>query len=67
MAEIKIYRVPLFSSKNINVISVNGIPICACRGKRTTSEIITKISGYDVSLNDGRIDKAIEQIIKGGE
>lgn len=68
MRDIKVYRVPQFMSKRVNVICVYGIPFCTARGKKTTSEIIAKLSGYDVNVCDGRIerwreteDEAIEQ------
>ena len=64
MSEIKIYRVPQYMSKRVNVICVDGIPVCTVRGKKTTSDIVTKLSGYDVEINDGRISKIIRGIKK---
>lgn len=61
--EINVYRVPQLMSKRINVITVDGIPFCTVRGKKSTSDIVAKLSGYDVSICDGRIDKMVQQII----
>ena len=60
--DIKVYRVPQFMSKRVNVICVDGIPFCTVRGRKTTSDIIAKLSGYDVNISDGRIDKLAEQL-----
>lgn len=62
MRDIKVYRVPQFMSKRVNVICVDGIPFCTVRGEKTTSDIIAKLSGYDVNICDGRIDKLAEQL-----
>lgn len=44
-------------SKNVNVICVNGIPVCTARGRKTTNDIVAKLCGYDVEIKDGRINK----------
>lgn len=62
MRDIKVYRVHQFMSKRVNVICVDGIPFCTVRGRKTTSDIIAKLSGYDVNVSDGRIDKLAEQL-----
>lgn len=62
---IKIYRVPQYSSKMINVICVNEKPICTVRGKKSTSDIISKLSGYDIRVIDGRIEKLINKMKEG--
>lgn len=62
---ITTYRVPQLMSKRITVICVDGIPICAVRGKKSCSDIIAKLQGYEVTVIDGRIDKLIEQMQKG--
>ncbi len=59
--EIKVVRVPQFMSKNVNVIMVDGNPLCTCRGNRTTQSIVAKLQGYDVEIKDGRILKLIEK------
>lgn len=64
MSELKVYKVPQFMSKSVNVICVDGIPVCTARGKKTTSDIITRLSGYDVAITDGRIRKIADQINK---
>ena len=63
MRDIKVYRVPQLMSKRINVICVDGIPFCTARGKKSTSDIVAKLSGYDVDIIDGRIDKLAEQLL----
>lgn len=63
MRDIKVYRVPQLMSKRINVICVDGIPFCTVRGKKSTSDIVAKLSGYDVDIIDGRIDKLAEQLL----
>ena len=60
--EIKIVRVPQFMSKKVNVIVVDGKPLCTCRGDRTTQSIIARLQGYDVEIKDGRILKLIEEV-----
>lgn len=60
MSEIKVYRVPQYMSKRVNVICVDGVPVCTARGKKTTSDIIAKLSGYDVEIKDGRVNKLID-------
>ena len=58
--EIKVVRVPQFMSKKVNVIMIDGKPLCTCRGKFTTQSIIARLQGYDVEIKDGRILKLIE-------
>lgn len=57
MSEVTVYRVPQYMSKRVNVICVDGVPVCTARGKKTTSDIVARLSGYDVKTGDGRIDK----------
>ena len=64
MSDVKIYRVPQFMSKRVNVICVDGVPVCTVRGKKSTSDIIAKLSGYDVNICDGRINKISNRINK---
>ena len=58
--EIKVIRVPQFMSKKVNVIMVDGKPLCTCRGNFTTQSMIARLQGYDVEIKDGRILKLIE-------
>ena len=62
MKNITIHRVPQYMSKNVNVICVDGIPVCTARGNKTTSNIVAKLSGYDVEIKDGRINKLNRRI-----
>ena len=57
MSEITIHRVPLYMSKNVNVICVDGIPVCATRGNTAISNIVAKLIGCDVEIKDRRINK----------
>lgn len=61
---IKVYRVPQFSAKCVNVICVNDVPLCTVRGQKSTNAIITKLNGYDADITDGRIDRLIKQKLK---
>ena len=60
MSEIKVYRVPQYMSKRVNVICVDGVPVCTVRGKKITNDIVAGLSGYDVEVGDGRISKLID-------
>ena len=57
--DIKVIRIPQYMSKKVNVIIVDGQPLCTCRGNYTTQLIIAKLQGYDVDVKDGRINKLI--------
>ena len=57
MSDIKVYKVPQYMSKKVNVICVDGIPVCTARGSETISDIVAKLSGYDIDIKDGRINK----------
>lgn len=57
MGEVTVYRVPQFMSKRVNVICVDGVPVCTARGRKITSDIVAMLSGYDVETTDGRINK----------
>ena len=57
MGEVTLYKVPQYMSKKVNVICVDGIPVCTARGNKTTSDIVAKLSGYDIEILDGRINK----------
>ncbi len=59
---VEVIRVPQYMSKKVNVIIVNGKPLCTCRGIYTTQTILAKLQGYDVHIKDGRIEKLIERI-----
>lgn len=60
--KINVYRVPQYSAKRVNVICVDDVPVCTCRGKLTTSKIIARLSGQDSQLNDERLAKIIDSI-----
>ena len=58
---IEVEKVKQFGSKPVNVIMVDGKPICTCRGAKNTSNIIAKLQGYNVKLSDQKIEKMIEK------
>ena len=53
MSEIIIHRVPLYMSKNVNVICVDG--------NTATSNIVAKLIGCDVEIKDRRINKLVSR------
>lgn len=59
--KITTYRVPQLMSKMITVICVNDRPICAVRGKKSTSDILARLSGYDTQICDGRIQRIVDE------
>ena len=61
MSEITIHRVPLYMSKNVNIICVGGIPVCATRGNLATSNIVAKLIGSDVEIKDRRINELVSR------
>ena len=60
MVEISVTRVKQYSSKPVNVISVDGKPVCTCRGKESTSKIVARLQGYDIPLGDIKFQKYID-------
>ena len=48
-------------SKKVNVICVDGVPVCTVRGNKITSDIVAKLSGYDIEIKDGRIDQLVKE------
>ena len=61
MSEIKVYKVPQYMSKNVNVICVDGVPVCTVRGNKITSDIVAKLSGYDIEIKDGKINRLVKE------
>ena len=57
---IKIIKVKQYSSKYVNVILVNNIPICTVRGNKSTSNIIAFLQSYETDIKDGKIKKILE-------
>lgn len=57
---IKIIKVKQYSSKYVNVILVNNIPICTVRGNKSTSDIIAFLQSYETDIKDGKIKKILE-------
>lgn len=61
---IQVVRVPQYMSKKVNIIMVNGKPLCTCRGNRITQSILAKLQGYGTDIKDGRIDRIINTVIE---
>ena len=61
MSDIKVYKVPQYMSKKVNVICVDSVPVCTARGNKTTSDIIARLNGYDIEIKDGRIDQLVKE------
>ena len=61
---IQVVRVPQYMSKKVNIIMVNGKPLCTCRGNRITQSILAKLQGYGTDIKDGRIDRIINDVIE---
>lgn len=61
---INVIRVPQYMSKKVNVIMVDGQPLCTCRGNYTTQLVIAKLQGYDVDVKDGKINKLIMSLME---
>lgn len=62
---IQTFRVKQYNSKPVTVLVVNGEPICTVRGGDSLSKILSRLSGYDVSLFDKKIERKIDSI-RGG-
>ena len=62
MNKIDIIKVKQYSSKYTNIILVDNIPVCSVRGKKSTSNIIAFIQGYDVELQDKKLQKELEKV-----
>lgn len=54
-------RVKQYNSTPKTVIMVDGDPICIVAGcGRTVSNILAYLDGYDVEINDGKIQKILD-------
>lgn len=60
--KIQVVKVPQYSAKSVYIIMVDDKPFCTCRGAKTVSNIVSRLNGYDVHLDDGRIEKLISNI-----
>ncbi len=60
---IEIHKVKQFCSINKNIVCVDNKPICIC-GSKTSSLVSSYLQGYDVKINDGKIKKVLDKIIK---
>lgn len=60
--DIKTYRVKQYNLKPVTVVMVDGVPICTVRGKRSLSNILAYLQGYDVEISDGKIRKRLEEL-----
>ncbi len=64
---IQVVEVPQYMSKKVNVIMINGKPLCTCRGNRITQSILAKIQGYGTDIKDERINKLVSAAIEREE
>ena len=63
--DIQTYRIKQYNSTYKTVVTVDGKPICIVDGcGRTVSNIMSYLNGYDVPINDGKIKKILDKIIK---
>lgn len=65
--KIETYRVKQYNSTYKTVVMVDGIPVCIVRGQNTLSKIISFLSGYNVKINDGKIEKILKKTIERGK
>lgn len=65
--DVKTYRVQQYCSKPVTVVMVGGVPVCTVRGKRSLSNIIAYLQGYDVEIADGKIKKRLERLRNDGK
>lgn len=65
--EIRTYKVKQYNSTSKTVVFIDGQPICIVKGKKTLSNILAYIQGYEVEIKDGKIKKSIDKVIKGVE
>lgn len=61
--EIITYRVKQYNSTNKTVIMVDGKPVCIVQGcGKTVSNIVAYLNGYDVEIQDGKIERLLEEV-----
>ena len=58
---IDMYRVKQYNSTSKTVVCIDGKPICLVQGRKTLSNIISYLQGYDVKIFDGRIKKILDK------
>lgn len=62
--KINTYRIKQFAARPITVVTVDGVPVVSARGKKTISDIISYLEGYDVNITDGKIKRALDIAIE---
>lgn len=63
--KIKTYKVKQYNSTNKTVVMIDDEPVCIVKGKKTLSNILAYIQGYEVEIKDGKVKKSIDKAIKG--
>ena len=63
--EVKTYKVKQYNSTNKTVVMIDDEPVCIVKGKKTLSNILAYIQGYEVEIKDGKVKKSIDKAIKG--
>ena len=58
-------RAKQYNSTYKTVVSVDGTPVCITRSNKRASDIISYLSGYEVEINDGKLNKQLDKIRDG--
>jgi hypothetical protein len=59
--EIKLYKVKQYNSTSKTVVCIDGQPVCIVQGKKTLSNILAYLQGYEVEIKDGKIKKILNK------
>lgn len=62
--EITQLKVKQYNSTYKHIVIVNGKPVCITDSYNRAGIIIAYLYGYDVKINDGKIKKMLDKIIK---
>ncbi|WP_041555030.1 hypothetical protein [Carnobacterium maltaromaticum] len=60
--KLTVHRVKQYNSTYKHVISLNGQPICISKSGKRASDIIAYLQGYDIVINDGKLQKQLNKI-----
>ena len=50
-------RVKQYNSTYKTVIAIDGVPVCITRSNKRASDIVSYLSGYEVEINDGKLNR----------
>lgn len=65
--EVKVYKVKQYNSVTKTVVCVNGKPVCICGNGKTLAKVEAYLQGYQVDIKDGKIKKALDEVMKGAK